>query len=157
MIKLFKKTLLVVFSLLGIVHLSGHSGRTDSKGGHHDRKNGGYHYHNKPSYKAPSNNVSPRPTTPRVTPSPIARNKDVFSGHIGCYYKKCFGKLLIKTGRYGKFYGCSNFPKCKATTNYPFRCYRCKSTMVARTNKSNGTKFWGCSTFPKCRHTNDYR
>ncbi len=23
-----------------------HSGRTDSRGGHHDRKNGGYHYHN---------------------------------------------------------------------------------------------------------------
>ena len=25
--------------------ISAHSGGTDSKGGHHDRKNGGYHFH----------------------------------------------------------------------------------------------------------------
>ncbi|MCM1306503.1 MAG: NERD domain-containing protein [Bacteroides sp.] len=25
----------------------------------------------------------------------------------------CGGKLVVKNGKYGKFYGCSNFPKCK--------------------------------------------
>jgi Zn finger protein HypA/HybF involved in hydrogenase expression len=28
---------------------------------------------------------------------------------------KCRGKLVIKKGKYGKFYGCSNYPKCKYT------------------------------------------
>lgn len=26
---------------------------------------------------------------------------------------RCKGKLVIRNGRYGQFYGCSNFPKCK--------------------------------------------
>ena len=33
----------IVLSFPGAI--SGHSGRTDSRGGHHDRKNGGYHFH----------------------------------------------------------------------------------------------------------------
>lgn len=59
--------------ILGIIALAfvpstlhAHSGRTDSSGGHHDRKNGGYHYHRTPSppvYRytppAPRNNYIP--------------------------------------------------------------------------------------------------
>lgn len=26
---------------------------------------------------------------------------------------RCGGQLILKTGQYGKFYGCSNYPKCK--------------------------------------------
>ncbi len=29
----------------------------------------------------------------------------------------CGGKLVIRKGQYGKFYGCSNFPKCKFLKN----------------------------------------
>lgn len=28
---------------------------------------------------------------------------------------RCNGKLVLRTGRYGEFYGCSNFPKCHFT------------------------------------------
>lgn len=28
---------------------------------------------------------------------------------------RCSGKLILKKGKYGKFYGCSNFPKCRYT------------------------------------------
>lgn len=28
---------------------------------------------------------------------------------------KCEGNLMIRNGKYGKFYGCSNFPRCKFT------------------------------------------
>ncbi len=28
---------------------------------------------------------------------------------------KCYGKLIKKKGRYGEFYGCSNYPECKYT------------------------------------------
>ncbi len=42
-----KKLLLIFYILLTICSnlVYGHSGGTDSKGGHHDRINGGYHYH----------------------------------------------------------------------------------------------------------------
>ncbi|MBR6489156.1 MAG: topoisomerase DNA-binding C4 zinc finger domain-containing protein, partial [Muribaculaceae bacterium] len=29
---------------------------------------------------------------------------------------KCGGKLVQRNGRYGSFYGCSNYPRCKFTT-----------------------------------------
>ena len=28
---------------------------------------------------------------------------------------KCGGRLILREGKYGKFYGCSNFPKCRYT------------------------------------------
>jgi hypothetical protein len=30
---------------------------------------------------------------------------------------KCGGNLVRRTGKYGNFYGCSNYPKCKFTTH----------------------------------------
>ena len=36
----------IVMLLLSPVFAHTHSGRTDKYGGHHDRKNGGYHFHN---------------------------------------------------------------------------------------------------------------
>ncbi len=29
----------------------------------------------------------------------------------------CGAKLILRTGKYGKFYGCSNYPKCRYTKN----------------------------------------
>lgn len=31
---------------------------------------------------------------------------------------KCNGELKLRTGKYGKFYGCSNYPACKFTAPY---------------------------------------
>ncbi len=30
----------------------------------------------------------------------------------------CSGKLLIRNGKYGPFYGCSNYPNCKFTQSF---------------------------------------
>ena len=34
---------------------------------------------------------------------------------------KCNGKLVERSGKYGKFIGCSNYPKCKYTTQINWR------------------------------------
>lgn len=39
------------------------------------------------------------------------RNNAVASGKC----PKCGGKLVLRNGKYGKFYGCSNYPKCNYT------------------------------------------
>lgn len=31
---------------------------------------------------------------------------------------KCGGKLIVKNGKYGQFYGCLNFPECRHTQKY---------------------------------------
>ena len=31
---------------------------------------------------------------------------------------QCGGKLVLRNGKYGRFYGCSNYPRCKYTLNY---------------------------------------
>ncbi len=31
---------------------------------------------------------------------------------------RCGGNLTLRQGKYGKFYGCSNYPRCKYTTPY---------------------------------------
>jgi len=38
---------------------------------------------------------------------------DVISGEKIC--PKCGSKMILRTGRYGKFYGCSKFPYCRGT------------------------------------------
>ena len=32
------------------------------------------------------------------------------------YCPRCGSKLIIKKGKYGEFWGCSNYPKCKFTS-----------------------------------------
>jgi hypothetical protein len=34
---------------------------------------------------------------------------------------RCNGNLVLRDGRYGKFYSCSNYPKCKYSQNYESR------------------------------------
>jgi len=65
----------------------------------------------------------------------------------------CGGGLLIRTGRYGKFVACSNFPTCKYTRQYgekiDMKCPTCGSAIVVKRSK-RGKTFYGCSNYPKC-------
>lgn len=44
----------------------------------------------------------------------VAMRKEMISNRI-C--PRCGGALLIRQGKYGSFYGCSNYPKCRYTYN----------------------------------------
>jgi len=46
--------------------------------------------------------------------SQLYRNKSRINQGI-C--PKCGGKLILRTGKFGAFYGCSNYPNCKFTLN----------------------------------------
>ncbi|MBQ8496933.1 MAG: type I DNA topoisomerase [Clostridia bacterium] len=65
----------------------------------------------------------------------------------------CGGDIVIRKSRYGKFYACSNFPKCKYTK--PIReeigvsCPKCGAPVVKGFGK-NHTVFFSCSEYPKC-------
>ena len=68
---------------------------------------------------------------------------------------QCGSPLVIRYSRYGKFYGCSNFPQCKFTK--PFleyvkdrRCPECGGKIVIRYTKKR-KRFYGCENYPKCQ------
>jgi DNA topoisomerase-1 len=67
--------------------------------------------------------------------------------------EKCGANMVIKTGRYGKFLACPNFPECRNTKPYveeiSARCPKCNSAIVVKYTKK-GKKFYGCENYPEC-------
>lgn len=67
---------------------------------------------------------------------------------------KCGSDIVVRYGRYGKFYSCSTFPKCDYTAPYveetDFTCPQDQGKIVARKTRK-GRIFYGCSNYPKCK------
>ena len=66
----------------------------------------------------------------------------------------CGAPMVIKMGRYGKFYACSRFPDCRNTKpivkKVGVKCPKCgKGEVVEKKSKKN-RKFYGCSRYPEC-------
>lgn len=72
---------------------------------------------------------------------------------------KCGAPMIIKSGKYGNYYACSNYPNCKnikpvnEKTVIPTDriCEKCGGIMVEREGKFG--KFLACSNYPKCKNT----
>ena len=67
---------------------------------------------------------------------------------------ECGHDMVIKIGRYGKFYACSNFPDCRHTEaivkKIGVTCPEChKGQVVERKSKKNRI-FYGCDRYPEC-------
>lgn len=65
----------------------------------------------------------------------------------------CGAPVVIRTGRYGKFYACSTFPACTYTKQKPetidMKCPRCGGDIVVKKTR-RGKVFYGCSNYPTC-------
>lgn len=72
------------------------------------------------------------------------------------------GVLQRREGKNGVFWGCSNFPRCRASCDdnngKPKEmpklelCPRCKEGSLRKINGKNGL-FWGCTNYPACTAT----
>jgi DNA topoisomerase-1 len=81
--------------------------------------------------------------------------------------EKCGAAMVVKSGRYGKFLACSNYPKCKNTKKILVNgegqlevaqdevssetCEKCGAPMAIKTGRYG--KFLACSNYPKCKNT----
>ena len=69
---------------------------------------------------------------------------------------QCGGNLVEKTGRFGKFIACSNYPACKVTKSLSLglQCPRegCTGELVERLSKKK-RRFYGCTRYPECTFT----
>jgi DNA topoisomerase-1 len=71
---------------------------------------------------------------------------------------ECNSPLQIRVGRYGKFIGCSNYPKCKymepleKPLDTGIVCPVCGKGNLVRRKSRFGTYFYSCNTYPKCKY-----
>lgn len=69
---------------------------------------------------------------------------------------QCSNELHIKTGRYGKFIGCSNYPSCKfiepldKPDDTNVLCPKCNATNILKRKSRKGKIFYSCGGYPKC-------
>ena len=77
---------------------------------------------------------------------------------------KCGSKMIVKSGRFGKFAACPNYPTCKNTkpldggdtkseenTVADFKCEKCGSDMIIK--KGPYGVFYACANYPECKFT----
>ena len=61
--------------------------------------------------------------------------------------------MVIKTGRFGKFLACPNFPACRNTKpiveKLDVQCPKCGGDILKRHTKK-GKVFYGCANYPAC-------
>jgi len=67
----------------------------------------------------------------------------------------CGAELVVRTGRYGPFVGCSRYPDCKHIKKEPPKetgesCPECGSPLVEKRGRFG--PFTGCSNYPECKH-----
>ncbi|WP_028454731.1 type I DNA topoisomerase [Chitinilyticum litopenaei] len=71
---------------------------------------------------------------------------------------KCDSALHIKTGRYGKFIGCSAYPKCKhiepleKPKDTGVECPECHKGSLIERKSRYGKLFYSCNTYPDCKY-----
>ncbi|MFW8051853.1 type I DNA topoisomerase [Vagococcus fluvialis] len=71
--------------------------------------------------------------------------------------EECGNPMLIKLGKYGKFYACSNFPDCRNTKaivkKIGVTCPTCKEGDVIEKKTKKNRIFFGCDRYPECEFT----
>ena len=76
---------------------------------------------------------------------------------VGRACPECGGELLYRSGRYGRFIGCSNFPTCRYTEQIVEKvgvdCPNCGGDIVVKRTR-RGKTFYGCANYPECDWTN---
>ncbi len=67
--------------------------------------------------------------------------------------EKCGRKMVIKTGRYGKFIACPGYPECKnikkLIQDTGAECPKCGGKIIVKKTKK-GRIFYGCDHYPDC-------
>jgi len=73
---------------------------------------------------------------------------------------ECGKPIVIKSGRFGKFYACSGYPQCKYTRSFQVKtgvsCPQCGGEILEKVNRKKRT-FYGCSNYPECQFATNNR
>ena len=70
---------------------------------------------------------------------------------IPCH--KCGKMMVVRTGRFGKFFACPGFPACRNILPYEkaiCKCPYCVAGEIFKRKSKRGKIFYGCSSYPNC-------
>jgi DNA topoisomerase-1 len=72
--------------------------------------------------------------------------------------EKCGSPMVIKSGRYGKFLACVQYPECKNTRplSTGIKCPKDAGDIVEKRSK-RGKQFWSCMNYPQCTFATWYK
>lgn len=98
-----------------------------------------------------------KPLAGKDAPEKTEEQKDLERKLSGKKCEKCGEPMVIKSGRYGDFLGCSAYPKCKNIQSIVkptgVKCPVCKEgQMIERRARRTGKVFYGCNRYPKCKN-----
>ncbi len=83
----------------------------------------------------------------------VAEPESTEQNFAGFKCELCGGEMVVRSGRYGTFYACVNYPKCTHTkqkvTELDVLCPKCSSKVVARHGKGK-MLFYSCEKYPEC-------
>ena len=69
----------------------------------------------------------------------------------------CGSPMVIKLGRFGKFFACSNFPDCRHTQaivkEIGVECPDCHQGQIIERKTKRNRLFYGCNRYPDCEFT----
>ena len=86
----------------------------------------------------------------------VVANEEKPAESAGFKCEKCGGDMIVRTGRYGSFYSCSNYPECKFTKQKTYDvgvpCPICNSRIVARQGRG-GSFLFNCEAYPECDYS----
>ncbi len=62
----------------------------------------------------------------------------------------CGGDMVLRSGRFGSFYACRNYPKCRFTKprDIGVDCPKCGAKIITKNGK--GKVFYSCEKYPEC-------
>ena len=90
-------------------------------------------------------------TPPKTSETGVEKTEAVVVPGMKC--EKCGADMVIRTGRFGSFYACSNYPKCKFTKQknkeLDVPCPKCGSKVVIKYSKTKNL-FYCCEKYPEC-------
>ena len=74
---------------------------------------------------------------------------------------KCSKPMVIRSGRYGRFIACTDYPTCKSSkpilNKIGVACPKCGNEIVQRRSRGKGRTFYGCSGYPNCDFVSNQR
>jgi DNA topoisomerase-1 len=64
----------------------------------------------------------------------------------------CGSNMVLKTGRFGEFTACGNYPACKHVKQKTIgmKCPECNEGEVIERRSKRGKTFYGCNRWPDC-------
>ena len=82
----------------------------------------------------------------------VTEEKTVEKADFKC--ELCGSDMVLRKGRFGSFYACANYPKCKNTRaidgKTDIKCPDCGAEIVKKQTKSK-KQFYSCSKYPQCK------